>query len=339
MLLALDTWRALLGPRRALPLGLLLLAALTAEWVVTRSLGALIVVAALIAAFWLVAPLAYRGLVRPPGAALGLGAYVVVCTVVASATGVVLPWALQLPGTYIADPSGFGILCALFWVGGWGLAQDIELEQGFLLERGRAERLATEAERASLLALRAQLDPHFLFNTLNAIAEWCRADPAVAEAATLRLASMLRTMLEGIRTPSWPLATELSLAKSLFELYSIRDRDRFRFRFEMPEPLPDLHVPPMIFLPLFENAITHGPLAGHTGEVSVRLRADGPALHLEIHNPGSFTGRRPGGEGIAIVERRLALAYGGGARLSVHAQGAQTASTVFLPALPLTEPA
>ena len=131
----------------------------------------------------------------------------------------------------------------LFLVGGWGLARDIELEAGFSAERQRAERLAESAERASLLALRAQLDPHFLFNTLNAIAEWCREDPAVAEAATLRLASMLRTMLTGIRSATWPLATEIALAQSLFDLYAIRDRARFRFRKHGMDTARVTHVP------------------------------------------------------------------------------------------------
>src|SRR5690606_2726574 len=118
----------------------------------------------------------------------------------------------------------------------------VELEADVTKERERAARLALEAERAGLLALRANLDPHFLFNTLNAIAEWCREDPAVAEAATLKLASMLRTMLEGIRAPAWPLATELALVRALFELHAIRDRERYVFRVELPEPLPDASV-------------------------------------------------------------------------------------------------
>jgi LytS/YehU family sensor histidine kinase len=274
----------------------------------------------LFVAFCLVAPAGYRLLARSTGSVwLGHLFYVLLCATTVFGVVALARSGLGLAWTYVVDPSSLGILWVLFLVGGWGLARDIELEAGFVAERQRAERLAESAERAPLLALRAHLDPHFLFNTLNAIAEWCREDPAVAEAATLKLASMLRTMLGGIRSPSWPLATEIELARSLFDLYAIRDRARFRFRIDAPDPLPDVQVPPMLFLPLVENAVTHGPSAGHSGEVVVRLRRDTDAPHvLEIEDRESqrFGGRRAGGEGIAMVERRLALAYGGRARLS-----------------------
>ena len=69
---------------------------------------------------------------------------------------------------------------ALFWVGGWGLARDIDFEENLRKERARARELLREKEHAELMALKSHLDPHFLFNTLNAIAEWCRADGRVA---------------------------------------------------------------------------------------------------------------------------------------------------------------
>ena len=82
-------------------------------------------------------------------------------------------------------------------------------------EASRGEALTREAEHAQLLALRSHLDPHFLFNTLNAIAEWCRSDGLVAEKAILQLSSMLRTMMTGIQETGWPLAKELELPQEL----------------------------------------------------------------------------------------------------------------------------
>ncbi len=299
------TLRALAARRRALPSAMVLAALLSAEWLATRSAAALLVDLLLFASFVLACPASWRALGAPPRTGLALiaghAAYVVVSAALVGAFGVLLPRALGLPGTYVAEPASVGLVLVLFLVGGWGLGRDIDLEEGFLAERHRAAALAVSAERAELLALRAHLDPHFLFNTLNAIAEWCREDPLVAERAIVQLASMLRAMLEGVQRPSWPLAAEVSLWGDLFALYAIRDKDRFRFSFDAPDPLPDAGVPPMLLLPLVENAITHGPAAGHEGEVSVRVRAAGASIEVRIANPGAYAGRRQGGQGIAVV--------------------------------------
>ncbi|MBZ0118477.1 MAG: histidine kinase [Sandaracinaceae bacterium] len=331
----IATWRALVTPRRAVPLGAVLLAVVSAEWIATRSGIAIAIDLGLFTAFALLVPASFRLLGRSP---LGLWAYAALCALIVLGAGAG-PAALGLGWTYVVDPTSLGLLWILFAVGGWGLGRDLELEEGFAAERERALRMTESAERASLLALRANLDPHFLFNTLNAIAEWCREDPAVAEQATLRLASMLRAMLEGIRSASWPLATEMAIARSLFELHAIRDRARYRFRIDAPDPMPDVPLPPMIFLPLFENAITHGPGAGHEGEIVVRLRVEDGVVRLEIDNPGAFTGRREGGEGIAMVEKRLALAYGGRAELSLRGEAGRTQARVTLRGAPGEGPA
>jgi LytS/YehU family sensor histidine kinase len=251
--------------------------------------------------------------------------------------GWALPNALAMASPYVLESSGLPVVAGLFAVGGWGLGRDIELEARFEAERDRAGKLATEAERAELLALRANLDPHFLFNTLNAIAEWCREDPEVAEQATLELASMLRTMVEGIHTPSWRLDDELALARSVFELHAIRDRARYAYRVDLPAQLPDARVPPMLLLPLAENAITHGPAAGHDGEIVLRVEVEGSRVTIRLENPGPYAGRREGGQGIAMVERRLALAYGDDARLELSREGAQTRALLSIPVRPLVE--
>ncbi len=150
---------------------------------------------------------------------------------------------------------------------------------------------------------------------------------------------MLRAVLEGVRRPSWPLSAEISLCGELFALYEIRDRERYRFLIDAPDPLPEASVPPMLFLPLMENAVTHGPAAGHQGEVVVRVRGEGDGIEVRIVNPGAYAGRREGGQGIAIVERRLALAYEGRATLHLSAEGGNTVTTARLPRRPIHEEA
>ena len=138
---------------------------------------------------------------------------------------------------------------------------EVQFADGSDLVRARA--LAEEAERAQLLALRAHLDPHFLFNTLNAIAEWCRSDGVQAEEAILKLSAMLRRILEGVKAPTWPLSRELGLVHDLLDLHRIRDPERFDVVWRVPDPIPDVSVPPMLLLPLADNAVKHGPRQGH----------------------------------------------------------------------------
>lgn len=304
--------------------------------------------ASLFGVFCLVGPALHRVLHQGPLAQL---LYVASCAGCVFLFAGLLAW-LGGAWTYVIDPSGLGLLIVLFAVGGWGLSRDIALEahaDAKSLEAERheltAQRLAIEtqrlaneaqiqalaAERHALLALRAQLDPHFLFNTLNAIAEWCRDDPQVAERATLSLAGMLRAMLDGVRKPAWPLRTELALLTQLTELYAMRDEARYRFVLEIPSPVPDVEIPPMLLLPLIENAVTHGPSAGHDGEVMVRVSMRGEGLEVTLDNPGAYTGRREGGQGLSMVEKRLLLAYAGKASLTLRAEGGRTHTALFLP--------
>jgi LytS/YehU family sensor histidine kinase len=219
-------------------------------------------------------------------------------------------------------------------VGGWGLGRDIDRHEGLRAARRRAGELAREAERAQLLALRSQLDPHFLFNTLNAIAEWCREDGEVAERAVLSLSAMLRAILEGVRRSAWPLADELALSARLVELHAVRDPEATRLDLRVEGDVAGVDVPPMLLLALVENALKHGPGKGHRGPLGLRVRAAGGRVELELDNPGEYAGARPGGEGLPTLRRRLALAYGAGASLHVEGRGGRTYARLRLPARP-----
>src|SRR6185369_7474555 len=277
-------------------------------------------------AFSIVAPVSWRVLFpdrvdfRHGGIRLIL--YATIGAGVVWSLGIVVPRVLGMGHTLLTAPTSVVICLALFLVGGFGLGRDMWLEN----------MLAREAEGAQLLALRSHLDPHFLFNTLNAIAEWCREDGETAERAVVRLSAMLRTVLAGVRASTWPLAEELALLDTLFELHRLRDPDRVRVTRRLPTPLPDVAIPPMLLLPLAENAVKHGPAAGHAGEIVLTARATADErLVVSIENPGAYRGRRTGGSGIEIVERRLALAYDGQAMLTIAAVGETTRAEVTLP--------
>jgi signal transduction histidine kinase len=326
------TWKALLHPRRLLPILAVCASLLVAQgrWSVDPlaiPLGALLCLA-----FIAVAPVSYRVLF-PDGLDLSHGAvrlvlYALVGAGVVLSLGAGVPKLLGMRPTFLTERTSLLVIVAMFLVGGWGLGRDVGFEQ-------RVRRLEAEAERAQLLALKAHLDPHFLFNTLNAIAEWCRIDGEVAERAVLQLSSMLRAVMEGVKAPAWPLEKELDLVERLTQLHLLRDSALFTFERELPSPLPAVDIPPMSLIALVENAVKHGPAAGHRGVLRLVARLDGDALELTVENPGPYRGPREGSEGLPTLRRQLELAYGAQAKLTLdELPGPRTRATLRLPRRP-----
>lgn len=334
-----DTLRALAAPRRLMPMLLIVVPMLAAQHELSSGRPqALPLALLLVAVFLLVGPFAFRALF--PAVTSGPGRWPLAARVLfygavgglAPLIAWVLPEVLGIGQTFISKGPNLLVTTGLFWVGGFGLGRDIEFERRWLEERRRAQRLSEEAERAQLLALRAHLDPHFLFNTLNAIAEWCREDAEVAERAILQLSSILRELLDGVKTASWPLSREIALARDLFELHRIRDPRRFTV--EIDGDGAGVQVPPLLLVPLAENAMKHGPGAGHRGPVKLSAARDGAITRVTIANPGAFERRRAGGEGLAMVEKRLELCYHGRAHLSLRAVDGRTEVALELPERP-----
>lgn len=351
-----STVRGLLAPRRALPIALVVVPLTLIQDAYSRDAFAVPLALLLCGGFLLVGPSLWRALfpmergVRRRGLGQGpaapparpnplvrLALYGGVGAALVFGIGEVLPKLIGAGRTFLTSGPSLVVCVALFWVGGWGLARDIDLEEHLRRERARSEALEREAEHAQLLALKTHLDPHFLFNTLNAIAEWCRADGAVAEKAIVQLSSMLRTMMTGITETSWPLEKELELAFALFELHAVRDPSFFSVVRDLPSPLPHVLVPPMLLLPLAENAMKHGPLARRhgKGEVVVRVAVVRGLVRIEIGNPGKFAGDRAGGSGLPIVRKRLGLAYGNDASFTIEADGERTRALLLLPLVPI----
>jgi uncharacterized protein YjeT (DUF2065 family) len=245
--------------------------------------------------------------------------------------GNLVPAVVRMRPTFLTSDTNLVIMSALFCVGGWGLGRDVGLEESLARERARAEAMSREAERAQLLALRSHLDPHFLFNTLNAIAEWCRQDGVTAERAVLQLSSMLREVLAGVREPLWPLARELELLRTLFSLHLLRDPNLFTLEWRVPESTDTVMVPTLILLPLAENAVKHGPAAGHRGVISVEVAVGEASIDVTLENPGPYRGPRPGSEGVPTVEKRLRLAFAKDAAVTLEDVGGRTRTRLAMP--------
>jgi two-component system sensor histidine kinase AlgZ len=296
-------------------------------------------------AFGIVAPASWRVLFPPRplplwSMPLRLLAYAAVGLLVVRGVGVWMPQLLAAPkSTFLVGSVSVWITVALWWVGGWGLGRDVELSLSLQREQRRAEGLQREAESARLLALKNHLDPHFLFNTLNAIAEWCRTDGEVAERAVLQLSAILRIMLDGVQKPTWALSRELDLVETLCALHLLRDEALFQLSLQRGAGSVDVPVPPLLLLPLIENAIKHGPAAGHRGRIDVSATVEAQGLVVEVTNPGPYRGPRDGGHGLDIVKSRARLWSGGTVELiELPAQEGGAPRTRARLVLPLATP-
>lgn len=211
----------------------------------------------------------------------------------------------------------------------------------------RELRLRHDLDQARLSALRAQLDPHFLFNSLNTIVGMAleRGHEEVADAVT-ELSELLRVSLGDDRARLVRLGQELDFTRDYLSLQKHRFGDRLDFVFEVPEAVRDAMVPPMILQPLVENAIEHGVLPGSgEGRVEVRARLDRDGLVLEVEDsgPGFPEGLAPeGGEGVGLANTRARLRqlFGDDGELSIGtAREGGARVTVRIPYVPADTPA
>ncbi|MGH8325274.1 MAG: sensor histidine kinase [Steroidobacteraceae bacterium] len=205
-------------------------------------------------------------------------------------------------------------------------------------ERARLrERLLARAE---LRALQAQIRPHFLFNTLNAIAAVGYRDVARADAAMVQLSELLRALL-GEHPPEIALKDELAFVQGYLDLYTLLMPDRLKVQMEVEPAVWEAMVPSMLLQPLVENAIVHG-VARRTqgGRISLAAAAEGPSLVLSIRNDapdrvGTSTGA---GTALANVRERLKVLFGAAQSLE-FVTGAEPCVTVRLPLKHASAPA
>lgn len=181
-------------------------------------------------------------------------------------------------------------------------------------ERHRSARLEAQLVRAQLAALKMQLQPHFLFNTLNSISDMALEDPRKTVQMIARLGDFLRLTVETNGTQQTDLEQELVFLKNYLEIEQIRFRDRLRIEYDIPPETLPARVPNLILQPLVENAIKHGIAKSlGAGKITIRARTDGRILRLEIRNDGSPAANGRGGRegiGIANTRERLEQFYG-----------------------------
>lgn len=235
-----------------------------------------------------------------------------------------LPWRAQAQRLFRLTPVVDFFSYAVFVSASSALAYHrkfIEEEREAARQALRAKELEARLAEARLDALRMQLNPHFLFNTLNAtsvLALKGERDKVVTMLA--RLSDLLRTVLE---SPAQvvPLAEEIDLLSRYLEIERVRFEDRLTVLVEVDPDVLDAEVPVLVLQPLAENAIHHG-IARHPGpgRVEVRGRGQGDRLVIEVRDSGpgfTETEARAGGVGLANTRARLAQLYSDAAELEL----------------------
>ncbi|MBI5625810.1 MAG: histidine kinase [Nitrosomonadales bacterium] len=282
---------------------------------------------------------------------IGLSVLSINLWVVAYVQGGIRRWgafAVSLPGSVAL---GLTLASTISGVGGWGdehVWQSMVLGLFFgligavtvlLSERIEAEvkqrqLIKSESERreveANLKLLQAQIEPHFLFNTLANAVSLIDGDPVLAKRLLERLNDWLRVALVRARSDSATLGDELDMLENYLQILKIRFGERLRWNMDVPEDASRLAFPPMLLQPLVENAVRHGiePKLGG-GEIGIRASIEKAMLRIEVNDSGvGLTGdANADGAGLVNVRARLATLFGdaGNLMLANNAGGGVTA--------------
>lgn len=174
----------------------------------------------------------------------------------------------------------------------------------------KAAKLAADLSQARLGHLTAQIEPHFLFNALNAISNRMHEDVDAADRMISDLGSLLRASYDSDNQALVPLASELQWLRGYAAMMSERFRGRLSFRLNVEPGLEAVAVPRLLLQPLVENALRHG-LADGRGSLSVDVERQGSKLRYSVSDDGAGIGARPvtPGTGLSNVQRRLQLLF------------------------------
>lgn len=186
--------------------------------------------------------------------------------------------------------------------------------------------LAAHAKEAELRALKSQVNPHFIFNSLNSLRALIDEDPSRARGAVTQLANLLRYSLQSGQQETVPFEDELRVVNDYLALEQVRHEERLRLRLDVAPETLQLPIPPMLLQTLVENAVKYGISARpEGGEIAIIARRENGSLRLLVTNPGALEteAARPGraastGLGLANAANRLRLLFGDRATLQLR---------------------
>lgn len=227
-----------------------------------------------------------------------------------------LPEHLQLP---YPDPRTSLFLSLLAGLRGGitigGMAAAIKLMKHWYVKEQRNLQLQKENTEAQLQLLKAQVHPHFLFNTLNNIYSYTQNTSPEASRLVTGLSDLLRFILYGCNQPLIPLSLELKMLKDYINLEQIRYGNKLELHLDFPEKTDDLYIAPLLLLPFVENCFKHG--TSHVLEnpwINLHISLENTQMKMKLLNgkvnkPNHENGRQ--GIGIQNAEKRLKLLYPG----------------------------
>lgn len=208
----------------------------------------------------------------------------------------------------------------IIFMGGLGLGARAIIE--FFNSKEKQKELEKKNLQSELNLLRTQINPHFLFNTLNNIDALIRKDPAKASELLIKLSQEMRYMLYDSNTDKISLVSELEFIKDYLSLQKMRFKNPDFIKLDLSGDFRNVMLPPMLFIPFIENAFKHCQYQEQGEAISISLLANNGTLNFDISNcfdpdfPSSD--HKAGGIGLELVKRRLELLYSGKHTLNIH---------------------
>ncbi|MEL6590401.1 MAG: histidine kinase [Bacteroidota bacterium] len=204
----------------------------------------------------------------------------------------------------------------------------------WLQDQQRKQDLQQQSLSSELAMLRAQVQPHFLFNTLNNIDSLVHIDPEKASEAIANLSAILRFQLYDKSGDMLPVSEEIRLLRSTLALLDLRRTGETKLKLEMSSAQQALYMPALLLAPIVENAYKHGD---KQAAIVISLWGEGEQLFFEVRNQRKKTATqdlsRPGGIGLANVKRRLELYFGDQYQLEYGPQGPDFVVSLQIPLL------
>ena len=208
----------------------------------------------------------------------------------------------------------FGSIITYFFSSREQIAESQAQAQEEKIKRLTIEKKAAEA---NLKLLQAQIEPHFLFNTLSNVLSLLDTEPKKGKSMLVDFIQYLRSSLSKIRVQSATLGQEMEMIQAYLNIFKVRMGDRLQYKIDMPENLKTITFPPMLIQPLVENAIKHGlepKIDG--GEIYINGETKDGRLRLEVIDTGDgFKGENNSGMGLSNIRERLQSLYGDSGRL------------------------
>ncbi len=225
------------------------------------------------------------------------------------------------PRTFVATFAGAlctGLFVSLFFLFNF---RDARIQEQLLRAQADHNLLSKQAAEAELKLMQAQVEPHFLFNTLASVQFLTETDPPMAGRMLGHLLSYLRSALPQLRSGSSTLGQEAELARAYLSIMQMRMESRLKFTVDIPASLQSHSFPPMLLMSVVENAIKHGiePQA-EGGEVHLAAKQDGSMLVVSVTDTGrGFADQLGQGVGLTNLRERLKALYGQRAQFTLDA--------------------